>query len=159
MTATASAVAESSLEDSTGLDLEGLSELLGFHLRLAQVAMYRDFAAAMNALDLTQQQWATLQLIGGNPAVSQVDLAATLGTDPATMMSMVDRLEQRDFLVRKRSKADRRRQELSLTPEGEAIVAKAKRIIAKHERKFKDRFTPEELKNLLEALTRIHGQT
>jgi DNA-binding MarR family transcriptional regulator len=159
MTATGPAIAETSPDDEARLSLDGLSQLLGFHLRLAQVAMYRDFAAAMSGLDLTQQQWATLQLIGVNPAVSQVDLAATLGTDPATMMSMVDRLEQRGFLVRKRSKADRRRHELSLTSEGQAIVAAAKKVIAAHERKFKARFTAPELTTLLDALARIHGQT
>src|ERR1700679_3975538 len=93
-----------------GLDMDGLPELLGFHLRLAQVVIYRDFIASLTQLDLTQKQCATLQLIGANPGVSQVDLAATLGTDRATMMAMVDRLENRQFLRRERSSADRRRQ-------------------------------------------------
>jgi DNA-binding MarR family transcriptional regulator len=140
------------------LDLDGLSDLLGFHLRLAHVAIYRDFANAMAELDLTQKQCATLQLVGANPGVSQVDLAGTLGTDRATMMAMIDRLEQRGFVVRRRSVSDRRRQELYLTDDGEAMLAKAKRAIAKHERHFTSRFTAEELKALMNALGRIHQQ-
>jgi DNA-binding MarR family transcriptional regulator len=142
----------------TKLDLDGLPDLLGFHLRLAHVAMYRDFATALAELDLTQKQCATLQLIGANPAVSQVDLAATLGTDRATMMAMIDRLEQRDFVVRRRSVADRRRQELNLTAEGEAMLERARRAIAEHERHFTSRFTKDELKALVNALSRIHQQ-
>ncbi len=120
--------------------------------------MYRDFATAMAELDLTQKQFATLQLIGANPGVSQVDIAATLGTDRATMMAMVDRLEQRGLVVRRRSTSDRRRQELNLTPDGEATLGRAKHAIAEHERHFTSRFTAEELKALFNALGRIHQQ-
>jgi DNA-binding MarR family transcriptional regulator len=140
------------------LDLDGLSDLLGFHLRLSHVAVYRDFVLAMAEVDLTQKQCATLQLIGANPGVSQVDLAVTLGTDRATMMAMIDRLEQRGFISRQRSASDRRRQELSLTDAGNEALAEAKRIIAAHEREFTSRFTPDELSALVEALRRIHQQ-
>lgn len=140
------------------LDLGGLAGLLGFHLRLAHVAMYRDFAAALAKLDLTQKQCAVLQLVAANPGVSQVDLAATLGSDRATMMALVDRLEQRELLVRRRSPVDRRRQELTLTPEGRKILTRANRAIAAHEKTFTGRFSPTELEALLAALGRIHGQ-
>lgn len=150
--------AESGLANTGKLDLDGLPDLLGFHLRLAHVAVYRDFTTALAALDLTQKQCATLQLIGANPAVSQVDLAATLGTDRATMMAMIDRLEQRGFVIRRRSTEDRRRQELYLTDAGQTMLADAKRAIDGHERGFKARFTPAELKALVAALSRIHNQ-
>lgn len=142
----------------TKLHLDGLPDLLGFHLRLAHVAMYRDFTTALSELDLTQKQCATLQLIAANPGVSQVDLAATLGTDRATMMATVDRLEQRGCLLRTRSVSDRRRQELNLTPEGQAILVRAMHAIAAHERHFTSRFTAPELKALVNALGRIHQQ-
>jgi DNA-binding MarR family transcriptional regulator len=160
-------VSESSLSDTDediatvsngGLDLDGLPDLLGFHVRLAQVAMYRDFAAAMSPLELTQKQGAVLELINANPGVSQVDLAATLGTDRATMMAIIDRLQARDFVVRRRSSGDRRRQELYLTDLGVVIVAKLKRLIAQHERNFTARFTEAELGALMDGLRRIHQQ-
>ena len=150
--------AESGLANNGKLDLDGLPDLLGFHLRLAHVAVYRDFTAALTGLDLTQKQCATLQLIGANKGVSQVDLASTLGTDRATMMAMIDRLEQRGFLVRRRSTEDRRRQELYLTDAGETMLTDAKRTIDEHERGFKARFTAAELKTLVAALSRIHKQ-
>jgi len=155
-TDTFSAVPADAIEPKLALD--GLPELLGFNLRLAQVAMYRDWALSMTELELTQKQAATLQLIGANPGVSQVDLASTLGTDRATMMATIDRLEERGFVVRRRSTEDRRRQELNLTELGEKMVARAKRTMAEHERRFTSRFTPEELKALMNALGRIHQQ-
>lgn len=144
--------------EASTLDLAGLPDLLGFHLRLAHVAIYRDFMAALSDLDLTQKQCATLQLVGANPGVSQVDIAATLGTDRATMMAMVDRLEERGLVVRSRSLVDRRRRELHLTPEGQIVLRKAETAIQRHEARFTSRLTKSQLENLITALRAIHRQ-
>jgi len=133
-------------------DLDGL---LGYLLRRAQGEMHRDFMAAVAEFALTQKQVATLWLIQANPAVSQVEVAATLGMDRATMMSVTDRLEDRGFVIRKRSTVDRRRQELYLTPAGQSTLRKCKVRIAEHEEKFSAMFTKAELGALLDALKRF----
>jgi DNA-binding MarR family transcriptional regulator len=135
-----------------------LADLLGFHLRLASAAMARDFMDAVAETGLTQKQAAILELVSANPGVSQVDLARTLGTDRATMMALVDRLTHRRLLSRRRSEADRRRQELVLTPAGEALLATSRRLIAAHERRFLKRFTAPERDRLVEMLKRIYGR-
>ncbi len=139
------------------LDDGGLESLLGFHLRMANVAVYRDFAASMSKFDLTQRQAATLALIEANPGTPQVAIAATLGSDRATIMAMVDRLEARGFLTRTRSRSDRRRQELYLTPLGQKVCKDAKKLITEHEKRFTSMFSPEELKAFIDGLRRIHG--
>lgn len=135
----------------------GLEALLGFHVRLANVAIYRDFAATLEKLDTTQRQAATLALIGANPGAPQVAIAARLGSDRATIMAMVDRLEGRGLITRERSKTDRRRQELYLTPLGQKTLNEAKALIAEHERRFTSRFTKAELEALFSALKKIHS--
>lgn len=144
-----------SAADDKSLDLGVLDDLLGFHLRMALLAVYRDFTSALDGFDLTQRQVATLELVRANPGSSQVDLASVLGTDRATMMSVVDRLEKRHFLKRERSREDRRRQELHLTDGGRKVLAEAKARIAEHERKFTSRFTQAELEALVQALRRV----
>ena len=141
--------------DGPSLMFEELDGLLGYRLRRAQGAMHRDFMAAVASLDLTQKQAATLWLISGNPGVAQVAVASALGMDRATMMAIVDRLEQRRLVIRKRSSTDRRRQELYLTPAGQNALRKAKARIAKHEERFKALFTAAELESLLSALQRL----
>jgi DNA-binding MarR family transcriptional regulator len=126
-------------------------------LRRAQGAMHRDYMAAVAGLDLTQKQTATLWLINGNAGVSQVSLAAALGMDRATMMSVVDRLEERGLLIRKRSNTDRRRQKLYLTPAGQNMLRKVKARIAKHEERLKSLFTAAELSALLAALQKLQN--
>ena len=134
-----------------------LDGLLGYLLRRAQGAMHRDFMAAMADFELTQKQAATLWLIQANAGVSQVEVAAALGMDRATMMAVTDRLEDRGFVIRKRSTTDRRRQELYLTPAGQSTLRKCKTKVAEHEEKFRELFTSAELAALLNALKRFQS--
>jgi DNA-binding MarR family transcriptional regulator len=132
-----------------------LDGLLGYQLRRAQGAMHRDFMAAVSDFGLTQKQAAALWLIQANGGVSQVEVAAALGMDRATMMAVTDRLEDRGFVTRKRSLTDRRRQELHLTSSGQSTLRKCKQRIAEHEEKFRERFTVSELAALLGALKKF----
>ena len=137
------------------LDWGVLDGLLGFHLRMASAAVARDFAAAMGDLDLTQKQFAVMELISANPGLSQVDIGQALGTDRATMMALIDRLDARGLVVRRRSARDGRRQELSLTAEGAALMQVARSRIAAHEKRFLSGIGPEEAQTLLDALRRL----
>ena len=134
-----------------------LDDLLGYHLRRAQGAMHRDFMAVVADFELTQKQAATLWLIQANPGVSQVEVAAALGMDRATMMALTDRLEDRGFVTRKRSSVDRRRQELYLTPSGQSTLRKCKSRVAEHEQKFRGMFTAAELASLVDALKKLQS--
>jgi len=137
------------------IERSGLSEMFGFHLRMAYVAISRHFAAVMAPLDLTQKQLGVLWLIGANGGVSQVALAKALSMDRASMMAIVDRLEGRGLLVRERSKQDGRRQELYLTPKGRKLYAQSKTVIAEHERWIVQSFSDSEANALRDALDRI----
>ena len=147
--------AEAKTQEDSSLDLDGLDGVLGFHIRLAHTAMYRDFAAAFQDLDLTQKQTATLWLIASNPGASQAALAGTLNMDRATMMAIIDRLQDAGTVVRERSTADRRRHEVYLTSAGQRVLTKARAAIAKHEKRFTSKFTPAELAALTSALRKI----
>jgi DNA-binding MarR family transcriptional regulator len=146
-------------EDGATSDLAfaELDSLLGYLLRRAQGAMHRDFMAAVASFELTQKQAATLWLIHANAGVSQAEIAAALGMDRATMMALTDRLEDRGFVIRKRSSVDRRRQELYLTPAGQSILKKCKARIAEHDEKFRAMFTSSELASLVDALKRFQS--
>lgn len=144
-------------DPSSDLAFAELDGLLGYLLRRAQGAMHRDFMASVASFELTQKQAATLWLIHANAGVSQAELATALGMDRATMMALTDRLEDRGFVIRKRSMADRRRQDLFLTPAGQSILKKCKARIAQHDERFRALFTAPELEALLDALKRFQA--
>ena len=52
--------------------------------------------------------------------------------DRATTMAIVNRLEAKGYLVRKKSRSDRRKQALSLTEAGRRALSTAKRAIQQH---------------------------
>jgi DNA-binding MarR family transcriptional regulator len=142
--------------DEPKLAFGDLAELLGYRLRRAQGAMHRDWVTTVaSKLDLTQKQTATLWLIGNNPGTSQVSVAAALDMDRASMMAVIDRLEERGLVIRKRSRADRRRQELYLSLDGQVWLRKVKTRVARHEQRFKSLFTPDELERLLSSLQKF----
>jgi DNA-binding MarR family transcriptional regulator len=141
--------------DGPALMFEELDGLLGYRLRRAQGAMHRDYMEAVAGLDLTQKQSATMWLITSNPGVAQVSVAAALGMDRATMMAVIDRLEERGLVIRKKSTVDRRRQELFATPAGLTLLRKVKKRVAEHEKKFKALFTQAELAAFLAALQKF----
>ena len=144
------------LTDDKSDELGGLSGIVGFHLRLAHGAVYRHFTETFAEVDLTQKQVSALWLVSEFPGISQIALGGRLRMDRATTMTIVNRLQDRDYLRRERSDSDRRKQALYLTEAGGRALKKAKACITEHEAWLKVRFTPGEVEKLVEMLVRIH---
>jgi len=149
-------VGEASLIESNDRRIGGLNDVVGFHIRLAHGAVYRHFTETFADLDLTQKQVSVLWTLGDHPGISQIELGQRLRMDRATTMTIVNRLQERDYLRRERSETDGRKQALFLTPAGSKALAKAKVCIHEHEAWLKSRFTEGEVDKLVEMLARIH---
>ena len=137
-------------------DIGEINGLVGFPIRLAHGACYRHFTETFVDLDLTQKQVSVLWLIYDHPGISQTDLGQRLRMDRATTMTIVNRLQARNYLRREKSPSDGRKQALYLEPQGEAVLIKARAAIREHEAWVKGRFTDSEVKTLMELLARIH---
>ena len=137
-------------------DIGEINGIVGFHIRLAHGACYRHFTETFVDLDLTQKQVSVLWLIYDHPGISQTDLGQRLRMDRATTMTIVNRLQARNYLRREKSPSDGRKQALYLEPQGEAVLIKARAAIREHEAWVKGRFTDSEVKTLMELLARIH---
>ena len=133
-----------------------LDSIVGFHIRLAHGAVYRHFSETFADLGLTQKQVSVLWLVGSEPGIAQIEVGGRLRMDRATTMTIVNRLQARGYLSRRRSSSDGRKQSLHLTAEGEAALDQAKGCIAQHEAWLKGRFSPDEVEKLVEMLERIH---
>jgi DNA-binding MarR family transcriptional regulator len=144
------------LTDDRDEDIGALADIVGFHIRLAHVAVYRHFTETFTDLGLTQKQVSVLWLVDDRPGIAQIDLGQRLQMDRATTMTIVNRLQARDYLRRERSEIDGRKQALYLTAPGRQALHKAKSCIAEHEAWLKGRFTPAEVEKLVEMLARIH---
>ena len=137
-------------------DIGEIRSIVGFHIRLAHGATYRHFTETFSDIELTQKQVSVLWLIDDHPDIAQTDLAHRMRMDRATTMAIVNRLQDRGYMVRGASLTDRRKQTLNLTDRGRDALIKAKDAICEYERWLKSRFTEKEVETLIEMLTRIH---
>ena len=131
-----------------------LPELLGYRLRLAQQAVFRDFAGSVQGL--SPGRVGLLVYIDANPGVTQSRLAEAAERDRSTMVGVLDRLEARGLIERRRGE-DRRTNGLWLTRAGRTLLARALRGIAKHEKRIAARLSAAERRQLLTLLGKIAG--
>ena len=131
-----------------------LSELLGYRLRLAQQAVFRDFARAIP--EASPGRAGILLLIEVNPGVTQSRLAHAVGLDRSTLVGVLHALEARSLVERRRGE-DRRTNGLWLTRTGQALVASLKRRIRTHERRVAARLSAAERTQLLALLEKLAG--
>ena len=131
-----------------------LPGLLGYRLRLAQQAVFRDFASAV--AEISPGRAGMLLLVDANPGVTQSRLAQAVGLDRSTMVGVIDALESRRLVERRRGD-DRRTNGLWLTASGRAFVARLKRRIEAHERRVAAHLTAAERAQLLALLEKLSG--
>jgi len=91
----------------------------------------------------------------GEEAAYPGELCATLAQSPANMTRVSDALVERGLITRAPSDQDRRRMQLRITPQGEALVRDMLPNMAAFTRDLYREFRPEELTRLLADLKRV----
>jgi DNA-binding MarR family transcriptional regulator len=104
-----------------------LDDQIGFILRQAQQRHTNIFAALMIE-ELTPTQWAALAKLRECGPCSQNLLGRHTAMDGATIKGVIDRLSKRGITMTAADPGDARRLLVALTPEGEAIFARAKSL-------------------------------
>ena len=129
-----------------------LAGLLGYRLRVAQQAVFRDFARSIP--EASPGRVGILLLIDANPGVTQSRLAQAVGIDRSTMVGVVHALQARELVERRRGE-DRRTNGLWLTRSGRTLVASLKQRIRVHERRVASRLSPADRAQLLALLEKL----
>lgn len=101
-----------------------LEDQIGFLLRKAYQRNSTIFLSLVPG-NLTTTQFSVMRRIAVDGPMSQNLLGRSVAMDGATTKGVVDRLVKRGLLATRRDPNDRRRHQLSLTPEGEALIAEA----------------------------------
>lgn len=145
------------MDSRADLDLTGLTHLVGYHLRLAQISVFRDFAEATRGFDISPGWAGLLTLIKHNPGLTQSRLAQAIGIDRSTLVNSLDRLEARQLVRRQASPSDKRANVLQLTPAGEELLASITPRIAAHEARIKACLGEENVPQFLRLLAHLGG--
>jgi len=137
-----------------GLDHGILPDLIGYQLRLAHVAVFRDFERTVGDLGISPGRVGVLVLVNGNPGITQSRLAEAVGLDRSTLVPVLDGLERRGLIERRQGK-DRRTNGLWLTPSGKRLLGRVRRRIAVHERRMVSGMSEKERDQLVALLARL----
>jgi DNA-binding MarR family transcriptional regulator len=129
-----------------------LAGLLGYRLRVAQQAVFRDFAREIP--EASPGRAGILLLIDANPGVTQSRLAQAVGIDRSTLVGVLHALQARNLVERRRGE-DRRTNGLWLTRAGRTLVASLKQRIRVHERRVASSLTAAERARLLHLLEKL----
>ena len=113
------------------------------------------FAQRIGELSLTPAQAGLLRLVAWSPGQSQQAIARQLGTPPSRLVLLVDGLEERGLIERRRNPGDRRHYALCLTGDGVRFMAELGRIGGAHEADLMTGLSPQEQDVLHGLLTRL----
>jgi DNA-binding MarR family transcriptional regulator len=113
------------------------------------------FAERIRPLELTPPQAGVLRRLGQFPGQSQRGLADALGMHAPRLVALIDELEDRGLVARDRDPDDRRNYAISLTDEGQRVLAKLGAVAREHELAIAAALDDDERAQLLALLRRL----
>ena len=110
---------------------------------------------ALAPIGLTARQGLILLSCDLEEANTAAELASLYGLEASSITRLVDRLEKKRLIERMRSRSDRRKAILGLTPRGKAALRRAVKIAGPIARTTWKGVTEEERKTLAAIVTRV----
>lgn len=136
------------------LDWGILEGSVGPRVRLLRNATSSRSIAVSAPYGLPTGSLTVLALIAANPGSSQTALAGRAGLNKSALVGIVDQLEQRKLVERDRAAADRRRYQVSVTPEGEAMMRELFAIVTREEEPIHQALGKQDMATFLALLDR-----
>ena len=146
-------------ENLTAVDLGALPDLIGFHLRMAQLNVFKDFDREFAGLDITPAIFGVLEILHHNKGLTQTRLATAIGLDRSSLVPLLDKLQKRNVVAREASVKDRRSNHLFLTPDGRQLLLKADKRVKLHEQRILASLSKTETRQLIKLLMKIGAGT
>jgi MarR family transcriptional regulator, lower aerobic nicotinate degradation pathway regulator len=134
---------------------KALSARVGFLLAQAHMAARARADRALDEVGLTMRGFAALATLISDGPISQQRLSRRIRMDPATMVDVIDSLEEAGYIVRRRNPSDRREYALQPTAKGRALFARAERALVGAERTTARHLDAAETQTLMDLLARI----
>ena len=143
---------------SPGRATPAVSEIeahLGYWLRLVSNHVSHGFRVKMEASGVTVSEWVVLRELYRLGRSSPGALVREIGLSKGAISKLIDRLAGKQLVTRTAVEADRRHQEVELTPQGRALVPRLAHLADDNDRQFFGHLSPEARSALLQAMRAI----
>lgn len=132
-----------------------LLESIPFLITRIHAAFHATMLTALEPIGVEPRQFGTLTALRASGPVSQADLARMLGVSHPSVVQIVDDLELRGLLERRRPPTDRRTQELHLTAATAPTVERATEVVSRTEQGLLAALSGQQRAHLLDLLRRL----
>ena len=132
-----------------------LPENIGFHIRIVQMRIFREFYRVFEGSGVTPGMHTVLAIIRDNPGMRQRTLAELLMVREPNMTRMIQGLQASGLISREVDKTDRRAFHLVLTEKGRVLMESVQDRLDSLEAKLLGALDDQERRNLRDYLDRI----
>ena len=131
---------------------------VGFLVHDVARLMRKRFEQRVRSLDLTRSQWQVLAKLALNEGVHQKVLAELLEIESITLVRILDKMQDRGLIERRRHPTDRRLSLLFLTPAARPVLEVMRALGEQTRLEAMADFTEAESDQLMQMLTRMREQ-
>lgn len=137
------------------IDMHGVEDEIGFVLRLAQLAVFKDVIETLSPFALRPSDFSALRVIAANPGLKQQDIGRELGIKGPNLVGMVEDLHKKKLISRKPAPGDRRSYALTLTPPGRQVLEQAEDAHRGHQARIREALGDQDPMQFLECLNSL----
>jgi len=149
------ATARTAGQELAEVDFGRLPSYVGYQLRQAQSAVFRDLSRTLRETGVTPGEFSLLTMLKANPGINSITLTRIYQLDKATLSLSIKGLAKRGLILSTRHANDRRYYALELTGEGRALLRTVTRRVERQERTMDAALKPGERARLVDLLRRI----
>ncbi|MCS3445495.1 MULTISPECIES: MarR family winged helix-turn-helix transcriptional regulator [Bradyrhizobium] len=139
----------------TPVTMDAVYTAPGYLFRRMQQIAVALFIEECKAFDLTPVQYAALVTISTHPGIDATRLSAVIAFDRSTLGNVIERLQAKEFIVRKPAPEDKRVKLLHLTKAGAAVLSDIMPSVDKAQARMLQPLKPADRKTLLALLTQL----
>jgi DNA-binding MarR family transcriptional regulator len=131
---------------------------LGFLLVQLGTLVARQFREQLEPLGIEPRHFGMLTRLAENEGMAQQAIGELIGLNPTQMVFLVDELEDRGLVERRRNPADRRSYGLYLTDAGRDMLVQVRAVARAHQRTLGSSLTEPEREQLTVLLRRLAAE-
>jgi MarR family transcriptional regulator, organic hydroperoxide resistance regulator len=140
----------------TGVSVEMRArQSVGYLARYAYRAFAKALASELAPHGIPSGHWSVLRVLWEEEGMSQVELADRMRVEKASLTGVLDAMERRALILRTRNAEDRRKVNITLSPQGHALKQRLLPFGLKINRKATRGMSAKEVDELRRSLARL----